>query len=90
MLNGRLGVPLGALELYGGLGLGTIYYDGKVGPVSASGWAFAWDGFLGADLLLKGKWTLGLEGKYYATDDVSDLGGSLDMYALMLTLGTRR
>lgn len=95
MANGRVNVPLGEkLEVYGGLGLGWMYFDAEADTfgVSASGdgFLFAGDAYFGGDILLGESFRLGLEGKYYATDNSSDLGGGLDSYVVLLTLGFDR
>lgn len=95
MANARLNVPLGEkFEIYGGLGLGWFYYDAdaRAGSVSVSGdgFLFAGDAYFGGDILLGEKFRLGLEGKYYATDNDSDVGGDLDSYVVLLTLGFDR
>jgi hypothetical protein len=91
MLNARLSIPVKSIELYGGAGLGSIYYDVSVQPgVDASGWVAAADTFLGATLTLKNRIVLGIEGKYYFTDTAHSLDGGLDAYAAMLTVGFAR
>jgi len=95
MMNGRLSVPVGEkIELYGGLGFGTFYFDGEAKAagvtVNADGWLFAGDAFFGGALLLGESLSVGLEGKYYLTEEASDLGGGLDAYVVMLTLGFGR
>lgn len=95
MANGRFDVPVGErFEVYGGLGLGTFYYDvdAKTGPVKVSGdgFLFGGDAFFGGTLHLGQDFCLGLEGKYYVTDNASDLGGGLDAYVVLLTLGFER
>jgi hypothetical protein len=92
MLNGRLNFPVSALDLYGGLGVGSIYYDvnSSGGGLSHDGWVLAGDAFLGADVHLGDAFLLGLEGKYYLTDKVTVLDGGLDAFALMLTVGFHR
>lgn len=93
MVNGRLNIPVWVLDLYGGLGIGTIYYDfDEPGP---SDWVLAGNAFLGATINLADALSLGLEGKYYLTDDVEgedglDTDEGLDAFALMLTLGWSR
>lgn len=86
MANFRLNVPVSILDLYGGLGIGTIYYDVSGDVVSADGFVAAGDAFFGATATIGKAWAVGLEGKYYVTDSVSGLGGGLDAYAAMVTL----
>jgi opacity protein-like surface antigen len=95
MANGRVNVPLGQrFEVYGGIGLGWMYFDVDADApgtsVSADGFLFAGDAYFGGDVLLGETFRLGLEGKYYATDNTSDLGGGLDSYVVLLTLGFDR
>jgi hypothetical protein len=95
MANARVNVPLGEkLEIYGGLGLGSFYYNADADTsgvsVSGDGFLFAGDAFFGGDILLGENFRLGLEGKYYATDNSSDLGGGLDSFVVLLTLGFDR
>jgi hypothetical protein len=91
MFNARLSLPLKAIELYGGAGIGSIYYDISVKNGSdPDGWLAAADTFLGAALVLKNGIVLGVEGKYYFTESVSSLDGGLDAFAAMLTLGIAR
>ena len=95
LANGRFNLPLGQrLELYGGAGLGSFYYeaDAKTAgvKVSADGFLFGGDAFFGGDLRLGQSTTLGLEAKYYLTDTVSELNGGLDAYVVMVTLGFDR
>jgi hypothetical protein len=95
MANGRVNVPLGEkIELYGGLGLGWMYYDADADTpgisVSGDGFLFAGDAYFGGNILLGESFRLGLESKYYATDNDSDVGGDLDSYVVLLTLGFDR
>ena len=91
MLNGRLNVPIWILEAYGGLGIGTFYYDAEASPGDDdSGFLWGGNAFLGASINLADSIALGLEGKYYATDEISDVDTSLDAFAIMLTLGFSR
>jgi len=95
MVNGRLSVPVGQkIELYGGAGLGSFYYeaDAKTAgvKVSVDGFLFGGDAFFGGAIHLGQSLSLGLEGKYYVTENTSDLSGSLDAYVVMLTLGFDR
>jgi len=93
MLNGRFNAPIWVLDVYGGLGVGAFYYDAKAsGALSASDTGFLWGGnvFAGATVNLGDAIALGLEGKYYVTDEISDIDSGLDAFALMLTLGFSR
>jgi opacity protein-like surface antigen len=92
MANARLTFPVAKkFEIYGGVGLGTFYYDAKtkIGGVSAStdGFLLAGDGYFGASVHVGEKLTVGVEGKYYVTDDISNLGDGLNGFAAMLTVG---
>jgi hypothetical protein len=94
MTNLRANIPLGPFDVYGGVGLGTIYYEAEVdlGPISAEadGFLIAGDAFFGATVTLRDKLTLGLEAKYYVTDEIGSLDTSLDAYAVMATVGFGR
>jgi hypothetical protein len=94
MVNGRVNIPIWVLDAYGGLGIGTIYYDAEAdGPgfdVSDSGFLLAGDAFIGASIGIADALALGLEAKYYVTDDIDDFNAGLDAFALMLTLGFSR
>jgi len=91
MVNARLNVPIGPLDLYGGAGTGTFYFDAETerGPVSVDADGFLWAGnaFAGATINIKDAVALGLEYKYYFTEDISEFDSGLEGYALMLTLG---
>jgi opacity protein-like surface antigen len=93
MVNGRVNVPIWILEVYGGLGLGGFYYDIDASGAlddSDSGFLFGGNAFLGASIDVGDRLALGLEAKYYATDDISDFDTGLDAFAVMLTLGFNR
>lgn len=91
MLNGRLNLPIWILEAYGGLGVGGFYYDAEGGGENDDGFLWGGNAFLGASVNLADAIALGLEGKYYVSDDISDdLDFGLDAFALMLTLGFSR
>ena len=94
MVNGRLNLPLWILDVYGGAGLGTVYYDVEAsgGGLSAEDDGFLLGGnvFLGATVNVADAVALGLEGKYYVTEDIDDVDAGLDAFALMLTLGFSR
>ena len=47
MVNGRVNLPVWVLDLYGGLGLGTIYYDIEIGNSDSDGFILAGNAFLG-------------------------------------------
>jgi len=93
MVNGRLNVPVWIIDLYGGLGLGGFYYDAEAsGAVSADedGFLLGGNAFLGGTINLGDAMALGLEGKYYVTDDIDEFDEGIDAFALMLTLGFSR
>jgi hypothetical protein len=90
MVNARLNLPVWVLDLYGGAGLGTIYYDISAGSYSDDGFLLAGNAFLGATVNLADSIALGLEAKYYMTEDIGDTGNGLDALALMLTVGFSR
>lgn len=91
LFNARFSVPLKKIELYGGAGIGSIYYDISSSPgADVSGWVAAADTFFGANLMLKSGFVLGLESKYYWTDSISSLKSGLDSYSLMMTFGVAR
>ena len=93
MGNGRFNLLAGKIDIYGGLGIGTIYYDVEAASlfVSAStdGWLLAGNAFAGASLDVGDKVSLGLEGKYYVTEDIGNTDLDLDGFAVMLTLSLR-
>jgi opacity protein-like surface antigen len=91
MLNGRANIPLWILDVYGGAGIGTLYYDAEAsaGPfrATADGWLLAGNVFAGTSLNVADRVALGLEVKYYLTDEISNSNEGLDALAVMLTLG---
>jgi len=72
MIQGRVQLPLLIFEVYGGLGLGGAYVDGSSAAASPSGFAWAGQAFLGAEVGL-GNLALGLEGRYFATTEVDNI-----------------
>jgi len=91
LINARVCLPVKTLELYGGGGIGSIYYDVSVDPgADVSGWVAAADAFFGAALKLKSGLVIGVEAKYYFTESVHSLDGGLDSFAGMLTVGIAR
>jgi hypothetical protein len=94
MLNGRLNLPIWILDLYGGLGVGTFYYDAEASGGGLSddddGFLLGGNAFVGATVNLADAIALGLEGKYYTSEDIDDFDASLDAFAVMLTLGFSR
>jgi hypothetical protein len=94
MVNGRLNIPVWVLDLYGGVGVGEIYYDveASLGGLSADddGFLFGGNAFLGATVNLADALALGLEAKYYVTEEIDDVDSTLDAFAVMLTLGFSR
>ena len=94
MGGGRFTIPVGEkIELYLGVGLGTIYYEAEAKTlgikVEADGFLLAGDGYFGGAIHLGQAFVLGLEGKYYVTDSDSDIDG-LEGYVAMLTFGIER
>lgn len=94
MVNGRANIPVWILDLYGGLGVGTIYYDAELdaGALSAEddGFLAAGNAFLGATINLADAIALGLEAKYYVSEEIDDVDTTLEAFAVMLTLGFSR
>jgi hypothetical protein len=91
MINGRLNLPIWVLDLYGGLGIGTFYYDVDAGVVGDDdGFVLAGNIFLGATINIADAIALGLEAKYYTTDDIDISDEDLNAFAVMLTLGFSR
>ena len=93
MVNGRFNLPVWILDLYAGAGLGGFYYDFDTSGVvsdDGDGWLWGGNAFLGATINLGDAIALGLEAKYYMSEDISDTDANLDAYALMLTLGFSR
>jgi len=90
MVNGRLNLPVWVLDLYGGVGVGTIYYNLDVDTEDDDGFLLGGNAFLGATVNVADSIALGLEAKYYATEDIDDFDVSLESFALMLTLGFSR
>jgi len=94
MGGARYTLPIGQrLEAYVGLGLGSFYYEADVKSFGAKaevdGFLLAGDGYFGGTLQLGRSMWLGAEGKYYLTDDASNLDG-LDAFVGLLTLGFTR
>ena len=90
MANARVTVPLSSsVNLYGGGGIGGIYYDieALVAILDTDGWLFAGNFFFGADLDLSDTFFLGVEAKYYVTEDLGS--GDLDAFAAFVTLGVQ-
>ena len=94
MVNGRINLPISVVDLYGGAGVGEFYYDAErdsgVVSIDADGWLFGGNAFVGATLNLGDSLALGLEAKYYLSEEIDDLDVSLDAFAVMLTLGFGR
>ena len=94
MVNGRLNLPVWILDVYGGAGVGTFYYDIEVdaggGSADDDGFLLGGNAFLGATMNVGDAVALGLEGKYYVSEDIDDADAALDAFALMLTLGFSR
>jgi Outer membrane protein beta-barrel domain len=89
MVNARVSVPIWLLEVYGGLGIGGMYYAFDQGVADTNGWLLAGNAFVGADVVLFDRLTAGLELKYYVTDKIRSTDDTLDSVAIMATLGWR-
>lgn len=91
MLNGRLNLPIWILEIYGGAGLGGVYYDFEVGGGARDrdGWVFGGNAFVGADLVVFDAISAGVELKYFATDETRVNDNRLNALAAMITVGLR-
>lgn len=87
MVNGRAHLPAGPIDLYGGVGIGTIYYDGRTNGAGIDGWLLAGNAFLGGSIDVAEDLAVGLEFKYYLTDEIGRLDAGLDGATVMLTLG---
>ena len=94
LVNGRINLPLWIFDVYAGLGVGTVYFDAEAGnaiiSVEDDGFLLAGDAFIGASLNVADSVALGLEGKYFVTDDMDEFDEGLDAFAVMLTLGFSR
>lgn len=94
MVNGRLNLRISALDLYGGAGVGEFYYDAErdsgIVSIDADGWLFGGNAFVGASVNLGDALALGLEAKYYLSEEIDELDVSLEAFAVMLTLGFRK
>jgi hypothetical protein len=93
MMNGRVNLQLGFLEIYGGIGIGTIFYDaeakGSVVSIETDGFVIAGNGFIGSTISMGDHLVAGLEGKYYLTEEMHDIDTDLGGFAVMVTVGLR-
>jgi opacity protein-like surface antigen len=89
MVNARIGVPIAFLEVYGGAGLGTVYYKLEVGSFDEDGFLFAGDIFAGAEFVIRDRLSAGFELKYYITDQIDASDDHLSGLAAMVTVGWR-
>ena len=90
MANARASIPLWILEIYGGAGIGGVYYDFDLSPAGdRDGWVVGGNLFAGADLVLFESLTGGVEVKYYVTDETRVTKDDLNGLAAMITLGLR-
>ncbi len=90
MANARVTVPLSSsVNLYGGGGVGAIYYDIEaIAPIlDTDGWIFAGNAFFGSDIDLSDTIFVGVEAKYYLTEEL--VSGDLDAFAAFVTFGVR-
>lgn len=94
MVNGRANLPVWILDVYGGLGVGGFYFDAEAeaGGLTAEddGFLLGGNAFLGTSVNLADSIAVGLEAKYYVTEDADDFDESLDALAIMLTVGFGR
>lgn len=71
MAQARAKIPVAILEPYAGVGLGGMYVDAEAGPFyDETDFVFASSVFAGAAVGL-GNLSVGIEGKYVATDEVN-------------------
>jgi len=90
MANGRINLPLLMFEVYGGVGLGGIYYDSRIGGVKSDDWIWAGNAFIGAAFSILDKLQVGIEGKYYQTETAPQpLDEKLEGYGVFLYAGLR-
>jgi len=94
MVNARLNLPIWILDVYGGAGIGAFYYDAEVEALGLSadddGFLLGGNAFLGATINVGDAIAVGLEGKYYVSEDIDDFDVALDAFAVMATLGFSR
>lgn len=94
MVNARLNLPIWVLDCYGGAGIGAFYYDAEVEALGLSddddGFLLGGNVFVGATINVADAVALGLEGKYYLSEDIDDFDTALDAFAVMATLGFSR
>jgi hypothetical protein len=89
LLNARVTVPVGFLDLYGGGGLGTTYYDFESSSIGVEGWLFTGDLFAGVETEIRERMTVGVELKYHFTEEMELIDEHLDSFALLATVGWR-
>lgn len=90
MVNGRVNLPVWIIDLYAGLGVGGYYFDAEIGTVDDDGFLLGGNAFLGGTVNVADKIALGIEAKYYVSEDIDRLNSSLDAVAVMFTLGFAR
>ena len=81
LVNAKLTLPVFFLEAYGGVGIGGFYLDTEVGGLEDDDWVFGGDAFVGVGFSL-GPVAVGLEGKYYVTEDAKLYGADQKFEAI--------
>jgi hypothetical protein len=89
LLNLRATFPVWILDVYGGGGIGSTYYDLESRSLDVEGWLFSGDLFVGAELAIRERMTVGLELKYFLTEEIERTDNHLDSLALFATVGWR-
>ena len=77
LANARLTIPLFFLELSAGLGVGGFYLSSEAGSADDDDWVFGGDAFAGVGFSL-GPVTLGVEAKYYLTEEADLFGQGVE------------
>ena len=89
LLNARVTFPVWILDVYGGGGMGTTYYDFESNSLDVEGWLFTGDIFAGVEVLIRERMTAGLELKYHFTEEMERIDEHLDSLMVMATIGWR-
>ena len=89
LLNARVTFPVWILDVYGGGGIGTTYYDFESNSLDVQGWLLAGDVFAGVEVPIRERMTAGLELKYHITEEMERIDERLDSFIVMATIGWR-